>query len=74
MDELKTLMLRITGDNDQDRAACETWWAETTASEKFAVWQVIVKKYDDPAMEVMSRFAQLMFCEMVEKHGLTKKA
>lgn len=74
MTEEERFKARLTGDNDQDRAMCEEWWFKSPAHVKFAVWEVIIKKYDDPAMEVMSRLAQLKFCEMTELHGLLSRS
>lgn len=58
---------RLISDNDQDRADCERWWRESTEQEKLRVWALIQRPYDDPAMECMSRFAQLAFAEMAER-------
>lgn len=62
-------LLRIVHDNEQDRANCEKWWGESSIEEKRAVWAAIQVVYENPIMEVMSRFAQLAFAEMYEKHG-----
>lgn len=59
----------IISDNEQDRAAAETWWLEASESAKLAVWLEIQKPHADPAAEVAARFAQLAFGEMVEKFG-----
>ena len=64
-------MLRMVADNDQDRSECLAWWKSATPNAKLQVFERIRRNYlDDPAMEVMSRFAQLAFMEMVEKHGV----
>jgi hypothetical protein len=63
--------LRFLVSNEQDRAACEQWWREASREDKLAVWGVITRRYKDPRMKVMARFAQLTFCEMAEK-GMRK--
>ena len=55
--------------NDQDRATCAEWWREATVEDKLAVWFAIQRHYDDPIMEIMSRFAQLAFGEMAEREA-----
>jgi hypothetical protein len=54
-------LLALISDTEQDEAACREWWATATPAAKLRVWQAIQKEYKDPAMEVMSRFAQLAF-------------
>lgn len=63
------LFCRIVSDNDQDLAACEQWWREASDNAKMQVLHCITRKYDDPAMEVMSRFAQLAFGQMAEREA-----
>ena len=60
-------LLRIISDVEQDQAACEKWWNEATDTEKLRVWNAIQTKFSDPAMEIVSRFAQLKFSEMMLK-------
>lgn len=62
---------KLIHDNEQDRAACREWWAAASVEEKCRVWDAIQRTYDDPVMEIVSRFAQLAFGEMVEQDGLT---
>ena len=64
MNPLNSLLTRLIADNDQERMECRAWWANTTLLDKILVWGAIHHKYDDPAMEIMSRFAQLAFGEM----------
>lgn len=64
--------LRIASDNEQDRAACRTWWAEATEADKLAVWGAIQEPQADPVWEVVTRFAQLAFGEMME--GATNRS
>lgn len=59
--------LKIVHLNEQDRANCQLWWDNTTTEEKLEVWALIQTNYDDPAMEIMSRFAQLSFSDMAER-------
>lgn len=61
--------LRILADNDQDRAEARVWWRESSNSDKMHVWREIQRHYEDPAVEIMSRFAQLAFAEMVSELG-----
>jgi hypothetical protein len=58
-------LLRLVADHDQDRARAERWWAEATFKDKLRVWLCIQRDYPHPTMEVMSRFAQLAFNEMI---------
>jgi hypothetical protein len=57
--------LRVISDTEQDRAECRRWWADATEADKLRVWFTIQRDYADPAMEIMSRFAQLAFTEML---------
>jgi hypothetical protein len=57
-------LLRLAADQDQDRARAERWWADASGAEKLLVLERITRPYDDPVMELMSRFAQLAFIEM----------
>lgn len=54
---------RIDTDNDHDRAECDEWMRNSDEMEKALVLQAIMHDYDDPVMEIMSRFAQLAFAE-----------
>lgn len=56
--------MRLISDNDQDLAACQEWWMTASDEAKNTVWSIIQTHYNDPAMEVMSRFAQLAFTQM----------
>jgi hypothetical protein len=64
-DQLLALLGSYT---DQDRCDADEWWRTATLADKLRVWDRIQAKYDDPAMEIMSRFAQLAFAEMAQKH------
>ena len=55
---------RIRGDNDQDREHCREWFRRATREELLLVWEEIQAAHTDPAKEVVSRLAQLAFCEM----------
>ena len=66
---MNPLFAAMVSDNEQDRAQCLEWWQSATPGAKLAVLKRITAAYDDPALEVMSRFAQLAFAEMIEKHG-----
>lgn len=67
---IEQMRLRIIGDNEQDRAMAEQWWKESSIEDTMRVWNQIQRKYPDPVMEIMSRFAQIAFGEMFEKLGL----
>jgi hypothetical protein len=57
-------LYRVIANNDQDAAACREWWDEATLQDKIRVWECIQRHYDEPEMEIMSRFAQLAFGQM----------
>lgn len=59
--------LLIVSDNEQDRMHMLKWWKESTYEEKEAVWNAIQVQHDDPVQELVTRFAQVAFGEMVEK-------
>ena len=59
--------LRLIAENEQDMAECEKWWREATTENKLQVLFHITRKYDDPAMEIMSRMAQITYGQLVEK-------
>jgi hypothetical protein len=61
---------KIISDNEQDRAACEQWWRDSSTADKILVWLEIQKPHKDTAKELVTRFAQLAFAEMVEKFGI----
>ena len=63
------LLFKLISDNEQDRAACHQWWREASDVDKLDIWNLIQKTYDDPAMEIMSRFAHLAFCDIAEKES-----
>ncbi len=66
---MSTELLQVISDNDQDLAACREWLAQASENDLLRVWDVIQRVYDDPAMEAMSRFAQLALAELlVEMH------
>lgn len=69
MTEAERLRLRLTADNEQDRAECRRWWREASAEDKLRVWDAIQREYDDPVMEIVSRFAQLALAEVAEREG-----
>ena len=60
---------RLVSDNEQDRANCREWWRQATPAAKMLVWDEIQKEHDDPVKEVVTRFAQLAFGEMMESEG-----
>lgn len=67
---MNRIFQQLISDNEQDRAEGEQWWRESSLDSKLAVLRCITREYDDPAMEVMSRFAQLSFCRFIEELGL----
>ena len=54
---------RIIADNDQDVAHLLDWWRESSTADKLVVLAAIQRLYDDPVMEIVSRFAQLAFAQ-----------
>lgn len=68
---MDSMYARIRADNDQDREAARKWMREASNAEKLAVWVTIQKPYKDPAMEIVSQFAQLAFGEMLVEIGGT---
>jgi hypothetical protein len=60
---------RLISDNEQDRAAGEEWWKSSSKEVKLQVLQLITMPWKDPAMQVMSRLAQLAYGEMLERFG-----
>jgi hypothetical protein len=69
MSELQRARLRILSDQDQDAAMCQTWWDEASEADKLAIWMHIQQDFthlnDGNCTEIMSRFAQLAFCQML---------
>lgn len=51
-------VLALLHENEQDEAQCLDWLRKSSPASIGKVWDVIVRHYDDDAMEVMSRFAQ----------------
>lgn len=62
-------LLVIIGSNDQDRAACDTWWRNASDDFKIAVWDRIQTERADQVDEIVRRFAQLAFCEAAERNA-----
>ena len=58
-------LLKLISDNEQDEANALTWWRESSEADKMHVLRAITREYDDPVMEIMSRFAQLSFARML---------
>ena len=58
---------KIVSDNEQDRAAFEQWWREATVEDKDRVWKAIVRPRSDPVEEIITRMAQLLMGERIEK-------
>lgn len=56
---------KITGDNDQERAACDEWIRTASSEEILVVWLRIQRPCPDAVDEIISRFAQLAFAETV---------
>lgn len=64
---MDAMLARIIAANDQDERECDEWMRESSDAEKMNVWLLIQRKYDDPAMECMSRFAQLAFAQSLAR-------
>lgn len=62
-----TDMLMILSVHELDEAGAMAWMQESSDADKLAVWMTIQKKYDDPLMELMSRFAQWGFTQLYLK-------
>lgn len=63
-------IVRLAAMNDQDRAQMRDWVKEASNDDLMRVWVTIQEPYDDPAMEIMSRFAQVALSEAIaEKFG-----
>jgi hypothetical protein len=43
--------------HEQNRADAAAWWRNSSADDKQKVLDLIVRDYEDPAMEAMSRLA-----------------
>jgi hypothetical protein len=67
------LTSKLISDNEQDKSAIREWWNTAKNEDKLLVWEYIQREYNDPVMEVMSRFAQLAFAEMVKKELISKE-
>lgn len=50
---------RLLHNLEQEETQCQEWLRDATPDAIEQVWELINTKYDNPAMEVMSRFAQL---------------
>lgn len=72
MSDFDKAMAVITAENDQDLAECDAWWAQASPKEKMAVYEYTQREFDDPVMEVVSRFAQLAFCEAFTRNMVKK--
>lgn len=46
---------------EQDEAAALHWWGQTVDGAHNLVWKCIQRRYADPVVEMMTRFAQLGF-------------
>lgn len=57
----------LQSQTDQDWAECREWFQEASNQDLLDVWMAIQRENDDPAMEIMSRLAQLKFSEMYLK-------
>jgi hypothetical protein len=68
---MNRLFQQMISDNEQDLAEGKLWWQEASLASKLEVLKCINRDFDDPAMEVMSRFAQLSFCRFMEELGDT---
>lgn len=73
MDELRRKYLAISATQDQDLEDAKRWWAETSEANKIRVWTKIQAAYDDPLMEIMSRFAQVGFTQVAMLCGGKRK-
>lgn len=64
--------LVLLADQDQDKADLREWWLSESIESKMRLFRAITKAYDDPVMEVMSRFAQVAFFDAVQQYGLIR--
>lgn len=63
MTELEKQFARILADTDQDMEAGRRWFNESPLTDLMTLWLTITRPHDDPAMEIMSRLAQIQFSE-----------
>lgn len=69
-----TILSIVTADNDQDREAAKQWMRQATLRDRFLVWTRIQQEYTDPVDEIVSRFAQLAFGEIMAEVEAGKEA
>lgn len=62
--------LRVLSENEQDRAACDAWFRDTSDDVRVALWLAIQRMCDDEnhVSQVIGRFAQLAFGEAAERN------
>lgn len=70
---IRKAMLQIDADTVRDIAAMEMWWKSSSNEDRLRVWKAIQQKFDDPVMEIVSRFAQVAFSECVGRLGLATR-
>jgi hypothetical protein len=58
---------KLIHDNDQDRAACDTWMRNASPQDIAAVWNATQQSYKSGVMELMSRFAALALGEAMAR-------
>lgn len=63
----ESIVARLISDQDQDLSHMRHWWKTNSLQAKAIVWERIQRPYSDPAMEIMSRLAQVAFTEMAIK-------
>ena len=65
--ELKSVVLLIESNLDQDEAAGLEWLASASAEELAAVKRIASDRHEDRAMEIVSRLANLKLMELFVK-------
>lgn len=58
------LYSRMLADTDQDMEHARKWFRKATADDLKRLWDAIQQDYDDPALEIMSRLAQIQYSEL----------
>lgn len=61
---MNRLLIKVQAEHDQDLMEADRWWRKTSEEVKLQILELIAGEYEDPLMELMSRFAQLGFTMM----------
>ena len=64
---VENLFLKIISDNEQDKAECLSWFADSPLNHWLAVWMEIQKPTSNNVQQIIYRLAQLKFSEIIEE-------